>query len=282
VSYRDGLARRAVTEALRLRQRHDRAAAQPINPVDLALDAGVDVRFEAVGSLEGMYTPDGPTIVLGSLRPRGRRAFTCAHELGHHVFGHGLRIDELFEGGGATARKDDSEFVADRFAAALLMPKLAVLHAFAVRRWQVATCTAEQAFTIAGVFGVGYTTLVGYLAGTLGVIDLPTAERLRKVAPKTIRTSVAGPDAVGGLVIVDDFWSGRPVDAELGDLVVVPIGASASDGLLKRVGDNLFKAMATGTTRLLRQDWDVVVRVTRANYAGLAAYRHLEETDDDA
>jgi len=284
VSHRDGLARRAVTEALRLRSRHGRACDQPVSPIDLALDEGVDVRLEAVGSLEGMYTPDGPAIIVGSLRPRGRRAFTCAHELGHHVFGHGLRIDELLDNNAATAAtasKDDPEFVADRFAAALLMPKLAVLHAFVLRRWQVATCSAEQAFTIAGVLGVGYTTLVGYLAGTLGVIEPATAERLCKVTPKTIRASLTGADTPGGLVVVDELWNGRPVDAEVGDFVVVPAGATASPGVLERAGDRLLRATAPGITRLCRGDWGVAVRVMRANYTGLAAYRHLEEIDDD-
>ena len=49
---------------------------------------------------------------------------------------------------------NDTEYAADRFAAALLMPKLAVLHAFAVRRWDIPTCEPEQVLTISGVLGV--------------------------------------------------------------------------------------------------------------------------------
>jgi hypothetical protein len=282
VSYRDDLARAAVTEALRLRSRHGRASDQPICPIDLALDEGVDVRFVSIPSLEGLYTPEGRAIVLGSLRPHGRRAFTCAHELGHDAFGHGLRIDELLDGNAAPNRKDDPEYVADRFAAALLMPKLAVLQAFVVRGWQVGSCTAAQAFAIAGLLGVGYTTLIGYLAGTLRVIDQPTAERLRRIAPKTIRAEILGTDAPGGLVLVDEFWRGRPVDLEVGDLVIVPHGASASGGVLEPVRERLLAATAPGTARLERGPWKVAVRVMRLNYTGLAGYRHLEDVDDDA
>lgn len=282
MSNRDGLARAAVTEALRLRVRHGRAGDQPVCPIDLALDEGVDVRFASIPSLEGMYMPQGREIVIGSLRPCGRRAFTCAHELGHDAFGHGLRIDELLDGRAATNRKDDTEFVADRFAAALLMPKLAVLQAFVVRGWQIGSCTAAQALAIAGLLGVGYTTLIGYLAGTLGVIDKPAAERLRKVAPKTIRAEILGTDSPGGMVVVDEFWRGRPVDLEVGDHVVVPEGTSASGDLLEPARERVFVAAAPGTARMERGPWSVDVRVMRVDYTGLAVYRHLEEVDDDA
>lgn len=49
----------------------------------------VSVRFNDI-NMEGMYdrTPK-PRIHVSALRPLARRTFTCAHELGHHVFGHG-------------------------------------------------------------------------------------------------------------------------------------------------------------------------------------------------
>src|SRR4051812_35560471 len=104
--------------ALRLRRSHALAPEQVIDPVDLALAEGLDVRFEALKSVEGIYAPDVRAIILGSLRPRGRRAFNCAHELGHHVFGHGFRVDELLAGAVDDEREgDDAEFIANRFAA---------------------------------------------------------------------------------------------------------------------------------------------------------------------
>jgi hypothetical protein len=280
VKDRDVLARRAVTEALRFRNRRGCSPNLPICPIDLALDDGIDVRLEPIGSLEGMYTPDGPLIIIGSLRPRGRRAYTCAHELGHHVFGHGLRIDELLGGEGALKREDDTEYMADRFAAALLMPKLAVLNAFAVRRWDIPTCEPEHVFTISGVLGVGYTTLISYLEGTLGVIGAATAVRLRKASPKTIRGRILGMDGIKELVVVDEFWSGRAVDAEVGDILLVPAGASASGNFVKRTNDRLLQAMAPGMTRLVRGNWAADLRIMRPGYEGLACYRYLEEVDD--
>ncbi|WFU14462.1 ImmA/IrrE family metallo-endopeptidase [Bradyrhizobium sp. CB3481] len=57
----------------------------------------VQVRFNNI-NMEGMYQKRiSPCIHLSARRPLARRAFNCAHELGHHVFGHGSSIDELRE-----------------------------------------------------------------------------------------------------------------------------------------------------------------------------------------
>jgi Zn-dependent peptidase ImmA (M78 family) len=249
----------------------------------LALEEGVDVRLEAIKSLEGMYTPDGPLVVVGSLRPRGRRSYTCAHELGHHLFGHGVRVDELLADRAGAGPGDDAEYLANRFAAALLMPKLAVLYAFAARRWDVASCTPVQALTIAGFLGVGYTTLIDYLESTLTLIGAAVARELRVTSPKDVREEVAGSKASDGLVVVDESWDGRPVDAEVGDLVLVPAGTQveAGPGVAGRVGDAAIRANAPGTARLRRGSWGAALRVMRTGYTGLATYRYLEEVSDD-
>ena len=104
---------------------------------DLAQRLGIEVRFMDTPSMEGMYYGGSdPYIIISSLRPPGRRAFTCAHELGHHIRGDGMHVDELVE-----QRKrpviDPNEFAADCFAGALLMPKMAVERAFAIRKWNI-------------------------------------------------------------------------------------------------------------------------------------------------
>jgi hypothetical protein len=69
-----------------------------IAPVDIYAVAeaiGIRVRFLPV-SMEGFYRKGSPPrVMLSALRPLARRAFTCAHEIGHHWFGHGSTIDEL-------------------------------------------------------------------------------------------------------------------------------------------------------------------------------------------
>jgi hypothetical protein len=278
LSDREELGRRAVKAALRLRGGAGRPLHVPLCPIDLALDLGVEVRFEALHSLEGLYSPDGPLVVLGSLRPRGRRAFTCAHELGHHVFGHGLSIDELQD---EPAPRHENEVLADRFAAALLMPKLAVLNSFAARKWDVASCTPEQVFVVAGVLGVGYTTLIGYLEGTLHAVEQSHAVRLKRVTPKSIRSRMLGWEPPAGLVVVDEFWTGRPVDLGVGDVLLAPPGATVEGSALERVDGRVLRARMSGVAWLRAGGWTAEVRSMRADFTGLAEYRHLEALDDD-
>ena len=91
------LALRASVAALRVRQKGQIAADDPCSVFDLADKLGVEVRFAALPSAEGVYSPGKPVIVVSSLRPPGRQSFTCAHELGHHTYGHGEQFDEIVE-----------------------------------------------------------------------------------------------------------------------------------------------------------------------------------------
>ena len=58
-------------------------------------------------------TPSNPriNIFISSLRPTGRQHFTCAHELGHHIFNHGMKIDELVSK--KESSYNDDEFLVD-------------------------------------------------------------------------------------------------------------------------------------------------------------------------
>src|SRR5436309_2438353 len=95
MSDRKLLARHALRGALATRHRASIAKSAPICVYDLAKQLGLDVRFHGGSSFGGAYAKASRTILVPSLRPAGRRAFTCGHELGHWYFGHGTRIDEL-------------------------------------------------------------------------------------------------------------------------------------------------------------------------------------------
>jgi FixJ family two-component response regulator len=70
------------------------------------------VRFNNI-NMEGVYRRGlPPRIHLSARRPLPRRAYNCAHELGHHVFGHGSSIDELREDAKAQPWEDPKEFLA--------------------------------------------------------------------------------------------------------------------------------------------------------------------------
>ena len=87
------MARKATAAALRTRRSVGYRLDQAVCVYDLAEKLGVEVRFLDLPSVEGMYlSTSSPTIIVSSLRPPGRRTFTCAHELGHHNRNDGVQI----------------------------------------------------------------------------------------------------------------------------------------------------------------------------------------------
>jgi hypothetical protein len=231
-----------------------------------------------------MYTPGPPpTILVSTNRPSGRRRYTCGHEIAHHIFAHGTRLDEL--GHDEVQTWNPEEFLAQRFAAALLMPKLAVESAFARRRWNISRPTEHEAFIVAQDLGVGYATLVRYLERVLNCITAPIATLLLKVPLRRLRSQIAGFEVEHDLVVADERWGGRPIDIEMGDVVLLPKAAKFEGKCAVVFSDPVphLEALAPGigTVRFRHDLSSVAVRVSRRAYAGLARYRHLEDAGDD-
>jgi hypothetical protein len=274
------LARDAVRKAARLRADLGLGPAQPICPFDIAAQLGITVRLDAIPSLEGMYCPGSPpAIVVTSLRPAGRRRFTCGHEIGHHLFGHGYRLDEVTPARQGTTAVE--EFVADRFAAALLMPKLAVENAFVRRGWRAASPATTEVFIVAQDLGVGFTTLIDHMSVTLRILGRTDAAVLSKTQLPRLRAQLAGRAVVEDLFPLDSFWGQRPLDVEIGDQIVLPQGAEVQGAALAG-SDGRFVADAAGAAliALPGRPEQLEVRVSRREFVGLAQYRYLEDCDE--
>lgn len=275
-----------MSAALRTRLASGYGLEEPICVYDLADKLGVDVRFFDLPSMEGVYSPGSPpTVIVSSLRPSGRRAFTCAHELGHHDRGDGLEIDELAEHWGRP-RYDPKEFSADCFAGALLMPKLAVSKAFAIRGWCIEESSPEQISMVAGCFGVGCTTLIHHLRSALLLLPDRQARALLKVPPRRAQSLLLGWETQNDVVVVDDHWTGRPIDVEVGNHILVHGHAEFEGSCLRPFTEvkqgALFLAARPGIGRLeTGEGWSAFVRVSRPNYVGRALYRHWEEVADE-
>jgi hypothetical protein len=283
---RQALAKSAATRALRIRAEVHAKPWDAIDVFDVAQQLGVEVRFTKISSMEGMYLrQDAPVILIASERPAGRQRFSCAHELGHHAFGDGTRVDELFDPNSETVRQDD-EVRADMFAGMLLMPKSAVDHAFSVRKLHPATANPLDFYRVACWLGVGYSTLAGHLHYALRSIIQERFAALDRFTPKAIRESVLGQPTSEELVIVDEQWSGRPVDASVGDLLLLPPG-TATEGpfCAKRAvlaHGVLYQAVTTGIGRFESPSgWAAFGRVSRKHYEGRSLFRHLEEVEYD-
>ena len=279
-------AREAIFKALKMRKQAGFGLDSAICVYDLAQRLDVEVRFLDLPSMEGMYyNAPRPHIIVSSMRPVGRRAFTCAHELGHHSFGDGVHMHELIEESNLT-RVGSREFAADCFAGALLMPKMAIERAFAVRGWDIRECTPDQIFVISSYFGVGYTTLVYHLRTSLHLLPHFRAEKLLKVPPRKAQDLALGWETSKTVWIVDGNWKGRPIDVEEGDLIFVR-GQACLEGrsvghLVDKHGGRILRAGSPGISRLEDDSgWSAFIRVSRREYVGRGVFRHVEEVGNE-
>lgn len=281
------LARTATAKALQIKKRGGVPLWEPVGVYDLAERIGVDVRFIDVPSMEGAYCMAAhPTIIVSSLRPPGRQFFTAAHELGHHVFGHGDQYDEFVDGRREQAYADPNEFAADCFAGALLMPKVAVDRGFSVRGWNPQTCQPEDIYVVATWLGVGYATLIHHMQRALGALGAARADELIRVSARSLRHSLLGQDCPDHLVVADLQWSGRAIDAKESDFILLPpnavtegncatvVGRTVARTIVRATQPGIGRAYVPGTT------WAVYIRVTRKNFVGRGIYRFMEDVAD--
>jgi hypothetical protein len=284
---RKALAGKAASEALRVRQRMGLGLTDPANPVDIAEKLGIQVWFQKLPSVEGvLIRAPHPVILLSALRPAGRMAFTCAHELAHYWFNHEGHVDAADDG--PVLREDsDDEYQANMFAAYLLMPKTTVQFAFAQRTSTPESAAPLVVLAVAHWLGVGYTTLVHHLRYNLSLLTGDRAEVLLRHAPKDIIGHLAGNRTPGtSAFVVDRAWRSRPVDLEVGDAVVLdgPITASGSC-VTTEVGEAariVVIGVQPGTGHIDGGDgWATYVRVRRYRFEGRSIFRHLEEADDE-
>jgi Zn-dependent peptidase ImmA (M78 family) len=283
---RRALANQGLVASIATRSKAKCDQKSPICIYSMCDTLGVHVRFNYI-NMEGMYqkgTP--PRIHLSARRPLPRRVYNCAHELGHHVFGHGSSIDELREGAKASI-KDPKEFLVDAFAGFLLMPALGMRRAFAVRGWDPQTATPLQLFTVSCEFGVGYRSLVTHLSASLNSISKHRADALKRAQPKDMRTNVLGQETGDPLIIVDAQWSAPTMDSEVGTWILLPKDAQIEGDSFTYERDvqhgSLFRAAHPGIARAETPDgsFAVFLRVARKEYVGLAQYRHLEDDSDE-
>lgn len=255
----------------------------PVDIYSIAEAMGIRVRFLPV-SMEGFYRKGAPPrIMLSALRPLARQAFTCAHEVGHHWFGHGSTIDEL-QGDERQDSDIPEEILANAFAAFMLMPSIGVRRAFNSRGWQPATANPVQILTIATEFGVGYNTLLTHLSITLSDMPRNVRVELGKWTPQRIRKRLLGDNEANGLAILDSNQQSTGIDLEEGFALAVPSGAKITGTILKPrqtiEGFDVYDAVGRGRANVTTAHWQAEARVAPAKFIGPANYRFLEDPDE--
>jgi len=275
-------------KALQLRQSAGIGLLDPVCVYDLVTKLDIDLWFSELPTVEGIYSRGKPpVIVVSSARPPGRQAYTCAHELGHHLYDHGFRVDVFLD----QKSEEPIELIADSFAGFLLMPKTTVSFGFTSRGWSVMLPTPIQVYTVASWLGVGYETLVFHMSRVLGLISASHAKELSKINPFELRSELLGRTTDNNLTLVDNGWRGRAIDIEVGDYIHMPansgflkVGERACVSMVEQdAGKTVYRGQTPGIGRVFIDgtSWAAFVRVSRRRYVGRAIYRHLEDPDHD-
>ena len=277
------LNRIALRAAIETRMRLSIDQEDPICIYDVAQKLELEVKFQGGSSFGGMYFKDRETVIVPALRPPGRQALTCAHEMGHWRFKHGTRIDEASEIQGEL--KNPDERVATLYASYLLMPREAVDRAFSRRKMLPQSCSPIGVYEVSGQLGVGYATLIHHLRWSVRRISAGHARELLKINPKELRAQVLGDCESQHLIIASKVWEKVPVDLRVGDYAVLPHAAVVEGTSVELVGScsigKIIRAILPGRSRAecVKSGWACFIRVCRMNYVGQSRFRHEEDPD---
>jgi len=261
---------------------------EPINIFDACKQLEVSVRFVDI-SMEGLYLIQGggknPTILLSNQRPFPRRCFTCAHELGHHIFKHGFKIDGLSENTGESSC-DTEEFLVDCFAGSLLMPVAGIQVEFSKRKWVMGSASPIQFYTVCSVFGTGYKTLITHCKANK-LISNNKANALSKVQPAVILKTIISSDIpTSYFKIIDRQPKSAIIDLEVSNYIILPDSVIIEGNHLEKIKGTewgiSYKAINPGIVRVYSEDkkFNSFIRIQNNSYSGLAEYRHLENIKD--
>jgi hypothetical protein len=112
------------------------------------------------------------------------------------------------------------------------------------------------------------------------------ASELAARKPKDLRAALLGEPCPQNLFVVDLNWQDRAIDAEIGDLLLLPADV-ALEGECAGVQEasssrTVISAMRPGIARVSHSSgWSAFIRVMRKDYVGRAPFRFDEEADDD-
>lgn len=271
--------RMVAKKALEFRQASGMKFEDPCDIYEAIARHGVDLQFVDIPSLEGMYLEEAEAerICVCSHRPVGRQHFTAAHELGHHVLGHGTRFDAVIDELGEAAQLTPDEVAADAFAQYMLMPPRAVQVAFRQRGLDLDHLEPLAVYRAACWLGVGYSTLLNQMLYSLGLLSRPDHRRLAKISPKGIRAKLAGGVSDHDVWVVDHLWVERRLHTQLDDLII-GLAPGRSTHMLRELDGGKYIANAVGESIFpLAAGGALTVSISRAAYVGFYEYRYLGE-----
>ena len=204
-----------------------------IDVFELCERLGLWLAFFPLDGLLGAFIPEGTGgILVTTQRPVTVQRYTAAHELGHWRLGHAegpvLDGEEHVLG----SSPNESEQLAQIFAAALLMPPPLIFGT--LERLGVGDIVSPvDAYSVAREAGVSYEAAVRQLAN-LEIIDPHLVAELMKMTPLRIKADIArGRRPVIGTADVwpvDEHWDGHRLAVRVDDEVVISLPENRSTG----------------------------------------------------
>lgn len=281
---RGNLSQEAIEAAVKTRHDAGFDDMAPLSIYELCRSLRVQVRFVDV-NMEGMYHKGKiPRIYISALRPKVRQTYTCAHELGHHIFGHSSTVDQLKEDLETNGAYSPQEFLADTFAAHLLMPALGIRYAFASRGLKMMELSPLDIYKVACDFGVGYSTLITHLWLGLEDISKSHAEKLKRSSPKYLRHTLIGQDAPDQLHLLDATSMTDAIETSVGGGILLPFGSTSDANSLIQNGEYetgaLFCITKPGVwpVNIAGREPTLQINASKKNFSGLAQYRTLGDS----
>lgn len=205
-------------------------ASFPVDVYGAIGDADVMLIWRPLPRLFGMYLDEPgsrPGVILNSeLDPAVQRQ-TAAHELGHHVLGHGTRADLDLEA--LLERRSgwpDVEKAAEAFASWFLMPRRAI--AAAMARLNLGRLTQPtDVYRLSLLLGTSYRTTVRHLPN-LRLASQEQARSWMSVPPSRIKTALdpaveAPASRSHDVWIINRAMAGLTFTVRIGDRVVVEL-----------------------------------------------------------
>lgn len=274
----------AIRKASEIRLELGVSIMQPINIYDVCKSLEVDVQFVDI-NMEGLYINNSgnPKILISNLRPFPRRVFTCGHELGHHLFNHGFKLDIITDEHDLSDSKSPEENLVDAFSASLLMPIAALYTEFSQRKLNYATATPIDYYIISSIFNVGYQTLITHCKIN-GLINEYKYYELLKFSPRKIFIQEFGDIGEAAFFkIIDGKGNLAPIDLEVSNYLSLPPDFIVETDYLFKIHESekyiLYQTLKAGisTVNSNVRDMSYFIRIQPEKYIGFTDYRHLEK-----
>ncbi|MDE0658065.1 MAG: ImmA/IrrE family metallo-endopeptidase [Gammaproteobacteria bacterium] len=236
---------RATAEAARILANYPAGRRTSFDIIGFVTDQGIPLLFRPLDQLWGAYVRLGTRrgILVTTKLGLAIQRFTLAHELGHHVLGHGSSMDLTlgFQGRINNGHRAAAEAAADTFAAELLASKHLMLNSAKRKGWnREALHDPNNIYQLALRLGISYEAACWGLVAS-DVVTRRTAETLLDKPVKECKLALAPSDLISNSWA--DVWkldradSSTHIEAAPDDLFAVHVQDHASAGYLWRVVD---------------------------------------------